>query len=547
MFSQISKQFSTFWRNLGALEKMVFVGFIVAAIALSYAFVTWASTPNYVVAFSGLSESDAGEITQQLTEDGIPYKLNGSGTIMVPSANVYEVRLRMARNGLPAGDTVGFELFSGNTFGMTEFTQRVNYQQALEGELERTIMNMNAVEAVRVHIVIPEKTLLASDQTAPTASVTLQVGSRTLDAAQVRSITHLVASSVEGLSPDSVVVVDVNGNMLASGEASGADANVAQVDSRRAAELSEASQIESKVQTILDQALGPNRSVVKAQVSMDWTERETTTQSYDPESQVVRSSQTINESYTTTGDVVGGVPGAETNLPEGVEEGADGEAGSNYQRDEEITNYEVTETQTLTIEASGEVEQVSLSVLVDGVTDATQLETLRSVIAAAAGIDDARGDVLEVQTLAFDRSYIDAQAEELASVGQEALYMQIGMAVGAGMLLLILLWYVNRLLKNLRKQSLESWTPLMLPVSQVAATQTQSTGNEMPMLLQGEPEALPQGEMPIPLEEALPELAAQMQQPLDEEQEQMQKVVARLADDDPATVAEVIQIWLDEE
>ena len=173
-------------------------------------------------AFSGLSESDAGQIVEKLNEQGTPYQLRGSGTILVPSDKVYEIRLQMAREGLPEGGTVGFELFSGNMLGMTDFTQRINYQRALEGELERTIMSLASVSEVWVHIVTPEKSLLESEQNPATASVTVKSsGARQFDTTHVQSIIHLVSSSVEGLLPENVVVVGVEGNLLASGSAGG--------------------------------------------------------------------------------------------------------------------------------------------------------------------------------------------------------------------------------------------------------------------------------------------------------------------------------------
>jgi flagellar M-ring protein FliF len=202
MFNQLLQQFNRFWGQQSGTQRLVFILIVALALVLIPLFFVWASTPSYEVAFSGLTEEDAGQIVEQLSANNIPYKLRGVGTILVPSNQVYEVRLMMARQGLPSSGSVGFEIFSGNTLGMTEFSQRVNYQQAIEGELERTIGSLNAVQAVRVHIVIPEKTLLTSEQSPATASVTIMEKPwMSLDAAQVREITHLVASSVEGLRP----------------------------------------------------------------------------------------------------------------------------------------------------------------------------------------------------------------------------------------------------------------------------------------------------------------------------------------------------------
>lgn len=390
MTSQLPTQILGYWNRLTVVQRMLLVALVLAAAILIPVLVNWAGTPTYSVAFSNLSEADAGAIVEQLVEAGVDYELPRSGTIAVPAEQVYEVRMQMAREGLPEGGTVGYELFSGNTLGMTEFTQRINYQRALEGELERTISNLDAIEAVRVHIVTPEKRLLASDQAPATASVTVKVRSgQQIDAAQVRSITHLVASSVEDLKPENVVVVDVNGMMLSAGVEDGYT-TTGQTDQRQALEQSAAAEIRHKVQSLLDSSLGPNRSVVQAYVTMDWTERKTTVQSFEPDPQAVRSSQVISETYATDGTLLGGIPGSDNNLPPVVEEDATGDQATSYQRLEKTLNYELTQSETQEVFAPGIIERVSLSVLVDGVQDQAQLATLKSVIAAAAGIDETR-------------------------------------------------------------------------------------------------------------------------------------------------------------
>jgi type III secretory pathway lipoprotein EscJ len=195
MFSSLQKQFTSYWKRQSLGKQITMVSLILAVSILVPVLVNWANSPSYSVAYNGLSEADAAQIVQKLDENNIPYQLKNSGTIEVPNDQVYTVRLLMAREGLPQSSTVGYELFSGSsTLGMTEFSQQVNYQRAIEGELQRTIGSLEAVKAVRVHLVIPEKSLLSSDQALTTASVTIQINpGHTLDGDQVRSITHLVA------------------------------------------------------------------------------------------------------------------------------------------------------------------------------------------------------------------------------------------------------------------------------------------------------------------------------------------------------------------
>jgi flagellar M-ring protein FliF len=536
--NQLRQQLAALWSLQSTSQRILMIALGVAAVVLVPVFISWASAPSYTVAFSGLSEENAGQIVEQLSEDGTPYQLRNSGTIMVPSDQVYEVRLKMARLGLPEGGTVGFELFNGNTLGMTEFTQRVNYQQALEGELERTIGSMEAVEGVRVHIVVPEKALLSGEQAPATASVTIQENpGRKLDSAQVRAITHLVASSVEGMQPENVVVVDVDGDLLATGSA-GAGMVSAQNDTQRAIEMAAARDMQTKIQELLDSVLGPNRSVVQASVSMDWTERETTVQSFDPATAAIRSSQLITETYTTSGGATGGIPGADTNLPPGdTTEASEGQA-SDYERSEQVTNYELTETETREVAPAGKVQRVSLSVLVDGVTEAGQLEVLEAAIGTAVGIDTARGDLLTVESLAFDRSYYEEQAAEMEEGQRTNLYFQIGQYVAAFLGLVALLWYVQRLLAKLRLASTQAWTPVLRPVAQVALPEKGVSLSGYSAQL-AEPEAA----APHPPERSA---MVEVKVPTPEE-EKMQRTVTRLAEENPASVAEIIQLWLNED
>ncbi len=557
MLAQVSQQFAGFWKQQSKTSRAVFIVLVALGMVLIPLFLVWAQTPSYEVAFSGLSETDAGQIVTKLQDDGIKYKLQGTGTILVPSDQVYEVRISMAEAGLPETSTVGFEVFSGNTLGMTEFTQRINYQQALEGELERTIGSLSSVAAVRVHIVMPEDTLLASQKAPTTASVTIKEKAGTkLDSSQVSAITHLLASSVEGLNPENVVVVDINGNMYTSGESNGST-TMAQTDTRRAAEAAAANEVKNKVQTLLDSALGPNKSIVQANVTLDWTERQTVTQSVDPDKTAVLSSQNVVEVYTTTNGTVEGVPGATSNLPPAASGVDSSNTGIEYARNETTNNFEVTKIESHEVFSPGAVNRISLSVLVDGITDDAQLTTLKSVIAAAAGIDEARGDTFAVESLAFDRTYSEAQTADLASSQKTDLYIKIGEGVAAGLVVLALLWYVQRLLANLRLASTEAWTPVMKPVSELGLPtpgirpQIQggmsSSAAQLESSIAGKAGAQIEGEIRQKAQAAMKPMPKIELPSISPEYEQLQKTIEGIAEDDPASLAEAIQLWLGED
>jgi flagellar M-ring protein FliF len=546
MFAQLRAQFSQFWGRLSSAQRTILVGLVVLAAIVIPLIISWATTPSYAVAFSGMSESDAGQIAQKLDADGIPYQVKAGGTILVPSDKVYSVRLTMATAGLPAGGTVGFEIFSGNTFGMTDFTQKVNYQRALEGELERTIGSLAAVEAVRVHIVTPDQTLLAENQSPATASVTIKVhAGDTMDASQVKAITHLLAASIEGLRPENVTVVDTNGNLLSAGLGGASDTVAGMTDSERAAEAAYASNLEARIKALLDSVLGPNRSVVKATVTMDWTQREINSLIFDPTKSAVRSSEKISESSTSNGGTNGGVPGSGSNLPTAAATAsANGNGSSSYTHSQETNNYEVSSTTSKEITSPGQLKRISLSVMVDGVTDAKQLQTLQTIIAAAAGIDAARGDVLAVQSLAFDKTFVTQQQTDLQTSQNTALYWQIGEIGAAVLLVAVVLWYVQRLLNNLKVASSDAWTPVLRPASELALAGGLS---QRPQLESGPIPSLGPPEISNPaVRQQLDNMMAKAQAPAQED-EQLQRMISRMAEDNPASVAEIIQLWLSKE
>lgn len=552
MFATLQEQLISYWKQQSQAKKITLAALLLAVIILAPILVNWANTPSYSVAYTGLSEADAAQIVQKLDENNILYQLKNSGTIEVPTDDVYTTRLLMAREGLPESSTVGYELFSGTSMlGMTEFSQEINYQRAIEGELQRTIGSLEAVQAVRVHLVTPEKSLLSSVQAPSTASVTIQVNpGHSLDSNQVRSITHLIASSVEGLSPENVVVVDSDGNMLAGGMTTETEVNQALKDDQRAIELAYAAEVQKRVQSLLDKILGPNRSIVQATVEMDWTQREMTSNTYAPTQVALRSSQIINES-SSDGGTSGGVPGAVSNLPTPVAT-TTGAGTSMYQRSEETLNYEVSQTQLHEISAPGTINRISVSVMVDDITDPAQLASIKSAVEVAAGVDATRGDQIVVESFAFDRTAMDALAAELALQQQQELYLKIGMAVAAGIVVLALLFFALRMINNLRDSSKEKWKTIMQPVSQMAALENDYAGPALKLqadLSTALSRLAEQNNQINAVKNGSDDVVVQVHarnQATATEDEQNSRIISRLTEENPATVAEIIQIWLNE-
>ncbi len=551
MLSKITTQATNFWEKQKPTQRVILIAVAVFMVVMVPVLISWATQTDYSVAYNNLEEADAAKIVEQLKTSGIDYKLQGT-TILVPSDKVYDVRLQMANLGLPSGGSSGYELFSETTLGMTEFTQRVTYQRAIEGELERTIGSLDTVDGVRVHIVQPEKTLLASDQAPTTASITIQEKpGRQLDAGQIRAITYMTANAVEGLTAENVVVVNTNGEVLAAGAGDGMSGSISQVDSRRAAELAAASDVQKKVKSLLDTALGPNKSVVQASVRLDWSDKEITTTSFEPTPNAVRSSQKSTESYTLDSTGTGGVPGATSNLPNTTTTTTTAEGtGTLYERTEETTNYEVAQTLNHQIIRPGMVENISLSVLVDGLTDQQQIQTLQTAIAAAAGIDQERGDQLSVQTLTFDKTYQEQQTEDIAAADRTQLIILIAEIVGGLLLLAGLFWYISRLLRNLKVASVDVWEPVLKPSLEMGLPSGGAAGGglELAAATGQKPAAGLSGAASAKSSNLLQEATARMQQKVTSAEEQkMQQLITRLAEDNPASVADVIQMWLNQD
>lgn len=551
MANQLQEQISVVWKKTPVAQRITLSALILAAVVIVVVLVGWAQKPTYAVAFSGLSDEDASQITAKMDEKGIAYQLKGTGTVLVPSDKVYEVRLAMASEGLPQSSTAGYELFSQNMLGMTEFSQKVNYQRALEGELERTISSLDAVDSVSVNVVTPEKSLLSSDQAPTTASVVIKEKSGGyLDAGQVKAITNLVAYSVEGLKPENVVVVDSNGNLLTNEGGSYAGDSIIQSDSQRSAEIAAANDVSKKVQTMLDTILGPNRAAVQANVIMDWSQKEVESSIYDPTQVAVRSSEKISEDYLGTGDQASGVPGAESNLPTPVATIEAGTTTGDYNRTDETINYEISQTNTHEIYSPGQIKKISLAVMVDQITDAAQLEMIKSAVIAAAGIDMSRGDTVAVNTMEFDRSYFQEQTDTMAEDEKNDLYMKIGVGIGSALVLFILFGYFSKVMKKLRMSSRAAWKPILAPVAVAALQQGQPAPQKVAVkaaIPESAQASVPQIEMPKKIEmmenNSHPSQGAKTYP----EDEQRARVISKLTEENPATIAEIIQIWLSED
>lgn len=413
-------------------QKLLLVAGIAAVVAVMVVFWLWSQKPDYRVLFSNFADKDGGAIVAELDKLSIPYKFSeGGNAIMIPADQVHQVRLKLAAQGLPKGGNIGFELLENQKFGVSQFVEQVNFQRGLEGELERSIQSISAVQAARIHLAIPKPSVFVREQQYPTASVLLNLHSgRRLDAQQVGAVVHLVASSVPNLSADHVTVVDQNGNLL-SDNAKQAKQNGLDPEQMVYVENMQ-SNIARRVESIITPIVGAKNVHAEASAEVDFSNTEQANESYKPNSKpedmAVRSAQS-RESQNSSGSN-GAVPGALSNQPPGEStapinapgaqpdgEGAPAAAPpappQNTQKDS-TTNYELDKTVSYVQQAKGGIKRLHVAVVVNHipVVDSTGKTTYRALNAAekqqvsdlamqAMGFNRERGDTISVVNTPF--------------------------------------------------------------------------------------------------------------------------------------------------
>jgi flagellar M-ring protein FliF len=358
--------------------------------------------------FTDLSIEDSSAIIKDLDRQAIPYELRNDGTIiMVPKDKVTRLRMKLAEGGLPKGGGVGYEIFDkSDALGTTSFVQNINHLRALEGELARTIRAIDRIQAARVHLVLPERPLFSRETPEPSASIVLRVRG-TLEPQQIRAIRHLVASAVSGLKPQRVSIVDEAGQLLADGEGSDNDNVVG--DERRAAYEK---RMRNEVEAIVSSVVGAGRARVQLSADFDYNKVTQTSDSFDPEGRVLRSSQTREESSSTIDN--SGQVTVNNELPGNQRPDTAAAARDQSKKTEETNNYEISHTTKTEVTEAGRVNRISVAVLVDGnysknekgemvyqERSKEQLDRIAALVRSAIGFDQKRGDHVEVVNLKF--------------------------------------------------------------------------------------------------------------------------------------------------
>jgi flagellar M-ring protein FliF len=525
----------------------------------------WNGERDFKPLFTGLADEDAGALVAKLHEAGVEYRLaSGGSTILVPSDKVAEARLQMASAGLPKSGRIGFELFDKANFGASEFTEQVNYHRAIEGELERSIMSIREVETARVHLTLAKDSLYSEARQPAKASVIVKLRhASALSSQNIAAVCQLTASAVPGLSPEQVSLVDTSGNLLnrprpnASGD--GTEGSEAALDYRKSVEQN----LQNKIASTLEPLLGPDHFRIGVSADVDITSGEQSEEVFDPAKSVMVTSQNTSDGPALSS--ASGVPGTASNLPNPSSKATTG--ASNYSRHTENISYQTSRLVKHTKLPQGGVKKLSLSILVDHslrwegakriveAPSAEKLKVIHDLVAAATGLDPARGDQLVVNAFPFE-STLHAEpsdalpAAPLTVTTQLPPWLQKLMAqkhfaiiagVGAGAMLALVAGFLVVVSKMRNKKSAQA----ALALASVAGTKSNENivGDAQKDL-----EARMAGQVG---EQARKDAEAMMQLKLPEVQtkktEVIKKHIAAEAKKDPTAMAQVVRTWLNGE
>ena len=561
-------QFNKLWNRLSWPQR---VWLAVAAVVVSagiFALNRWTQERNFKPLFSGLAPEDAGAVTARLREMAVEYRLGGEGSeVLVPSGKVAEARLQLASSGLPKSGRIGFELFDKANFGLSEFTEQVNFHRAIEGELERSVISIREVEQARVHVTFAKDSLYTEQRQPAKASVLVKLRhAAALSPQNIAAICQLTASAVPGLQPDQVSLVDTNGNLLsrprpiASGEAD--QDSQASIEYRKSVERD----IQAKIAQTLDPLLGAEHFRVGVSADVDLTSGEQSEESYDPQKSAVASSQTTQDGPALAS--TSGVPGTASNVPNATAKNAAGASSSNYARRTENVAYQTSRVVRHTKLPQGAIKRLSVSVLVDHALHwdgnkkiieppaPEKLKVIRDLVGAATGLDMNRGDQLVVEAFPFEAT-LSAEPETLAAPAQPSghglpawLQKLIGdknaglvLGIVGGILLALLALPVVLLSRSNKKKAMAQQT-----VQAIAAARNSTKPSEPPNPAEQVEQAV-QAQITAHASEQAQKTAAalaQLKLPVTatSKTDLLTKHLSAEAKKDPAAMAQVVRSWL---
>ncbi|MES9995819.1 flagellar basal-body MS-ring/collar protein FliF [Desulfovibrio aminophilus] len=406
---QYFQKVTSYWADRTMSQRILLLGLALSVTVAFVLMIYWLNKPDYRVLYSKLYPEDAAKIVEMLKASKDKYQLQDNGqTILVPADRVYDLRLKIAGEGNLHGQGIGFEIFDDLKIGQTDFVQQINYQRALQGELSRTISEFPQVEKARVHLVMPHKSLFIEDQLPPSASVVLKLKDKgTLEPKQIQGIVNLVSMSVEGLDKKRITITDMNGQPLYIPEdESTPGLSTTQLDYKAQMER----KLERRIEELLMPVVGPQKVIARVNADLDFSQKTTRKETYDPNATVVRSENRSEETTQGRAAIDGGAP--EANFR------GDGFAGTQSTQDStreaRTTNYEINKEEQSIISPVGELQRLSVAVIVDGTyakdaqgqmaytpRSAEEMQRIQNLVRSAVGFDRNRGDAVEVSNISF--------------------------------------------------------------------------------------------------------------------------------------------------
>ncbi len=448
--NQVTDQFGAIWKGTSFGQRLVFIIVILGFLAGLLGVTFWARTPELGLLYSDLGQKEASEVIEYLKDNNIAYKIkDGGSTILVPSNRIYESRMALAKNSLPRGE-VGFELFDKVKFGMSDLAQKVNYRRALQGELAKTITQLDGVEWAKVQIVVPETSIFRKDEKPSTASVVIKMRSRnTLNTAKISGITHLVSTSVEGLNPENITITDSKGNLLSRvGESKMSGAITNQFDLSRKIEDYYA----SKAMSIIEKMTGPGKAIVKVSADLDFKHVDERQIEYDQDNRVPVSQVITAQS---------------TEMPQGGG-GKDAANMSKESEETETTQYALSKVERDVSQHEASIKRITVAVLVDGNYEEEledgkmdskyiprteeELNKMAAIIKQALGLNESppRNDKFEIQSVKFQHNLpVFVDEESLKKDNKKEFILSIARSSSLGIAVLAFLLFATKALKRI--------------------------------------------------------------------------------------------------
>ncbi len=547
----------TAWGRISRSQRIALIVGAVVSVSLVIAFIVWSQQTTYGVLFSNLQSQDASAIVAQLKSQKIPYQLASNGTaILVPASMVDDTRLMLAGDGLPNQGTVGFEIFDKqNPLSMTDFMQQLDYQRGLEGELTRTIEQINGVNAAWVNIVLPQSTLYTASQQDPTASIEVRMNDgATLDPGQVKAIMHLVASAVQGLKPENVTVVDTNGNNLSDAVNNQSLTNgvtAATYGTALDVEHSYEESLSQQAMTMLNDVLGPGKAVVRVNATLNWDQLQQDSTTYTPGQNPVGNQTTNTITSNGNGSSAGGIPGTGSNLVPTPTVTA-GTGGTSYNQSQSSTVYDVSQTVAHLTRAPGSVQRLTVAVFLDGSYPPATVAQIQSAVANSIGLNTARGDQITVSAIAFNHSTDVAAQNALRNQQQQDQMAQLARNLALALAALALIFFAWQATRRHEPRAMPSTVSLVNEVRQMEGPGGVPSIEITP---QGTPLQVGDGEQSLLMTSQNPEIAnslmavARQRQLTEFEQartDEIKKGLVEITKQHPEMIANVIQGWFDE-